>query len=143
MLAYLETLFTSTARVEVLRLFLLKSDRRFYQREIERETGQPIRAVQREVKRLTEIELLTRSEEGNRVVYRVNSAFPLLPELTALVEKASGVEVGAAAARKGVSRTPELLAGEEPFPWLESIPVAPLPAALREIQIDGEWDRAY
>lgn len=143
MLSCLEALFTSAARVEVLRLFLLNSDRRFYQREIERETGQPIRAVQREVKRLSEIELLSRSEEGNRVFYRVNPAFPLLAELTALFEKASGVEVGAGAARKGVSRTAEPVAGEQPFPWLESVSVAPLPAALRKIQIDGEWDRAY
>ncbi len=139
MLSYLETLFTSAARVGVLRLLLLNSDRRFYQREIERETGQPIRAVQREVKRLSEIELLSRSEEGNRVFYRVDPAFPLLPELTALFEKASGVEVGAG----GVFRAREPVAGEQPFPWLESVSVAPLPAALREIQIDGEWDRAY
>jgi DNA-binding NarL/FixJ family response regulator len=40
-------LFSSLARVEILRLFLLHPDRQFYQRQIERETGQPIRAVQR------------------------------------------------------------------------------------------------
>jgi predicted transcriptional regulator len=71
----LEVLFSSVARVEVLGLFLAHPDSRFYQREIERETGQPIRAVQREVKRLQEIDLLVRSEEGNRVFYGLVSAF--------------------------------------------------------------------
>ena len=51
MSANLEVLFSSTARVQILRLFLLNRAK-FYQREIERQTGQPIRAVQREVERL-------------------------------------------------------------------------------------------
>jgi DNA-binding transcriptional ArsR family regulator len=143
MLSDLEIIFTSAARVEVLRLFLLNADRQFYQREIERETGQPIRAVQREVKRLGEVELLTRSEEGNRVFYRVNPVFPLLPELTALFEKASGRKVGITAAQSRASRPVEAGAGDEPFSWLEPVSAGPLPAALREIQMDGEWDRAY
>ncbi|MFN2220046.1 MAG: hypothetical protein ACK2UA_15670, partial [Anaerolineae bacterium] len=67
MLSNLEILFSSAARVQMLQLFLLHPESQFYQREIERETGQPIRAVQREVKRLEEIGLLTRSTEGNRV----------------------------------------------------------------------------
>ena len=66
----LEVLFSSTARVQVLQLFLLNPERSFYQREIERETGQPLRAVQREVTRLAEIDLLSRSTEGNRVFYQ-------------------------------------------------------------------------
>jgi DNA-binding transcriptional ArsR family regulator len=90
MLATLEVLFSSTARVQVMRLFLLKPGRQFYQREIERETGQPIRAVQREVERLEGIDLLMRSEEGNRVFYRLNADFPLLAELTALFQVAEG-----------------------------------------------------
>ena len=62
----LEVIFSSVARVRVLELFLLNPGERYYQREIERETGQAIRAVQREMKRLTEIELLSRATEGNR-----------------------------------------------------------------------------
>ncbi len=143
MLSDLEVLFSSAARVQVLSLFLLRPDRQFYQREIERETGQPIRAVQREVKRLAEVELLSRSTEGNRVFYRVNADFPLLAELTALFQQATGAE-GATKAPTGQRRSPpEPATIEEPFPWMETPPQPPLPAGLRRVQVEGEWDRAY
>jgi hypothetical protein len=139
----LETLFSSAARVEMLRLFLLHPSSQYYQREIERETGQPIRAVQREVKRLEEIGLLYRSTEGNRVFYRVNPDFALLAELTMLVERAAGVEGVEAAAGVERSMPPETSTIGQPFPWMETLPVPPLPAALRKAQVEGEWDRAY
>ncbi|MFC2030603.1 hypothetical protein ACFLWA_07745 [Chloroflexota bacterium] len=143
MMSDLEVLFTSTARVEVLRLFLLNPDRRFYQREIERETGQPIRAVQREVTRLNEIDLLGRSKEGNRVFYHLNPDFPLQSELTALFRKASGVKQAGRRAGGEPVIVVDPSSTEEAFPWLESECIAPLPVALRRVQIDGEWDRAY
>ena len=135
----LDVLFSSTARVQVLRLFLAHSDSQFYQREIERETGQPIRAVQREVKRLEEIGLLTRSTEGNRVFYRLNPEFPLLAELTALFQSATGMEP----AVQPPQMPPEPSAVGQPFSWIETPPVPPLPASLRRIQVEGEWDQAY
>jgi hypothetical protein len=128
--------------VQILRLFLLNPSSRYYQREIERETGQAIRAVQREVKRLAEIELLTSSAEGNRVFYRLNPDFALLPELTALFEKATGQEAQATGV-PGRTLAPEPSTIPQPFEWLETLPVAPLPGALRELQVEGEWDRAY
>ena len=42
----LELLFSSSARVKILTLFLLNPENRFYQREIGGLTGLPIRAVQ-------------------------------------------------------------------------------------------------
>ena len=91
MSASLEILFSSTARVQVLRLFLLNPEERYYQREIERQSGQPIRAVQREVERLEETGLLVRIPEGQRVFYCLNRDHPLLAELTALFRKAEGL----------------------------------------------------
>lgn len=135
----LDVLFSSTARVQVLQLFLAHPDSQFYQREIERETGQPIRAVQREVKRLEEIGLLTSSTEGNRVFYRLNPEFELLPELTALFRSAIGVEPDA----QPLQAPPEPPAVRQPFSWIETPPISPLPSSLRRIQVDGEWDRAY
>ena len=143
MLASLESLFSSMARVEILRLLLLNPDRQFYQREIERETGQPIRAVQREVKRLSEIGLLSCSTEGNRVVYRVNPNFALLAELTALVEKASGVEEVPRATAKGLTIPPDPASIRQDFPWIETPYQSPLPEVLRRRQVAGEWDQAY
>jgi hypothetical protein len=143
MSAELEALFSSTARVEVLRLFLLNPGRQYYQREIERETGQPIRAVQREVGRMEEIGLLFRTAEGNRVFYGVNADFALLNEVTALFEKATGTERLGTAASAGEEARPEASDVEQPFSWMESPPVAATPGGLRRIQVEGEWDRGY
>jgi hypothetical protein len=141
MLATLEVLFSSTARVQVMRLFLLKPGRQFYQREIERETGQPIRAVQREVERLEGIDLLMRSEEGNRVFYRLNADFPLLAELTALFQVAEGTGEQEQPVKHAPPPEPSTI--RQPFPWMETLAVPPLPEALRQSQVEGEWDRAY
>ena len=139
----LEILFSSAARVQMLHLFLLRPSSQFYQREIERETGQPIRAVQREVKRLSEMGLLSRSTEGNRVYYGVNSGYPLLAELTALFQAAVGEEVPDLARPAQHSIPPEPSTVQQPFPWMESQPAASLPDALRRRQVEGEWDQAY
>ena len=139
MLSILEVLFSSTARVHILRLFLLRPRSQFYQREIERETGQPIRAVQREVKRLEEAGLLTRSTEGNRVFYRLNPGFPLLAELTTLFRSATGPEQAITSGQLA----PEPSEVRQPFSWMETLPIPPLPDALRRIQSEGEWDQAY
>jgi hypothetical protein len=142
MLAILETLFSSAARVQVLNLFLQNPDSQFYQREIERETGQPIRAVQREVERLEGIDLLLRSEVGNRVYYRLNPEFPLLAGLTALFHKTPGVE-SVPAAKPARFTPPQPSTIGQPFAWMETVPAPSLPDGLRRRQIEGEWDRAY
>ena len=143
MLANLEVLFSSAARIRVLSLFLLNPDRQYYQREIERETGQPIRAVQREVKRLEEIDLLSRSKEGNRVFYRLNPDFPLLAELTSLFRAAVGGEAveQPIEVERRIPAEPSII--RQPFPWMEARPVPPLPSSLRALQVEGEWDQAY
>lgn len=143
MFAILETLFSSAARVQVLGLFLQNPGSQFYQREIERETGQPIRAVQREVERLEGIGLLLRSEEGNRVYYSLNPDLPLLAELTALFQKAVGGEEVEEAAGRARSIPPEPASIRQPFEWMETLAVPPLPSSLRRMQVEGEWDRAY
>lgn len=141
MSSILEALFSSTARVQVLHLFLLNPGSQYYQREIERETGQPIRAVQREVERLEEIGLLLRAPEGNRVFYRLNPDFALMDELTALIQKEAGAERIQDVGKAKTPPAPETI--PQPFPWMETLPVPPLPAALRKAQVEGEWDQAY
>lgn len=83
----LELLFSSRARDAVLRLFMTDPSRSYYQRQIEQATGQPIRAVQREVERLSKLGLLYRREEGNRIYYHVDHHHLLYPELRAMVLK--------------------------------------------------------
>ncbi|MCX5772257.1 MAG: hypothetical protein NTZ09_18565 [Candidatus Hydrogenedentes bacterium] len=73
--------FASTARVAVLRVFVLDPVRTYYQRQIEAATGLPIRAVQRELERFAQVGLLYRRSEGNRAYYQVDTQFDLFPEL--------------------------------------------------------------
>jgi predicted nucleotidyltransferase len=87
----LETLFTSKARVAVLELLLLGSPSRFYLRQIAALTGQPVRAVQRELARLTSAGLLKETREGNRKYYQANREASVFPELRALLLKTVGL----------------------------------------------------
>ncbi len=84
----LTALFASGARTAVLSLFMVDPTRAYYQRQIEAATGLPIRAVQRELERLTSINLLYRHAEGNRSYYRVDNQFPLFSELRNMILKA-------------------------------------------------------
>jgi predicted nucleotidyltransferase len=89
----LDKLIASSARVKVLRLLLLNEERRYYQREIAELAGLPVRAVQREGARLTEIGLLRRIEDGNRVYFQANSACPIFPELKRILLKTVALEL--------------------------------------------------
>lgn len=88
----LSGLFGSGTRAAVLRLFMLDPRRAYYQRQIEAATGVAIRAVQRELERLTWVGLLYRRAEGNRTYYRVDTQFPLFPELRNMVLKTASAE---------------------------------------------------
>ena len=85
--AILESLFGSKARVAVLRLFMLDPTRAYYQRQLEGATGLAIRAVQRELDRLTAAGLLYRRVDGNRAYYQVDVHFSLFEDLRGLVLK--------------------------------------------------------
>lgn len=87
----LELLFSSTARVKVLALFLLNAETSFYQRQISSLTSLPIHAIQREVDRLRTLGLLVSSARGNQVHFQVNRDFFLFPELRAIFLKTTGL----------------------------------------------------
>jgi predicted nucleotidyltransferase len=87
----LDALFTSQARVEVLKLFFLRSSSRHYVREIAALTNQPVRAVQRELSRLENAGLLQSSVEGNRKYFQANRQSPVFPELRSLMIKTVGI----------------------------------------------------
>ena len=83
----LKRLFGSEARVKVLELFALNAGTEFYLREIAQRTGLAVRSVQRTVKDLTEIQVLTREPRGNSVYFRLNAENPVVPELKAIFLK--------------------------------------------------------
>lgn len=84
-------LFSSQARVDILKLFLLEPGRRFYQREVSVLSGQRIMAVQREISKLLEIGLLKEEQEGNRKYYMVDQTSPILNDLKAIFQKTVGI----------------------------------------------------
>lgn len=86
-----EPLFTSHARVAVLELLVLNASDRFYLRQISALTGQPVRAVQRELARLSSAGLLKESKEGNRKYYQASREASVFPELRALLLKTVGL----------------------------------------------------
>ncbi len=87
----LSVLFSSSARVKVLELLLSNPSQRFYQREISQRMDLPIQAVQRELVKLTDIGLVTRTDEGNRVYYQVNRDYYIFKELKTIFHKSLGV----------------------------------------------------
>ena len=87
----LEKLFSSKARIAVLRLFLLNPEERFYVREVAARTDQPRRAVQRELRKLEGIGLLEHTVDGNRKYYQVSKDCPIFPELKSMFLKTVGL----------------------------------------------------
>ena len=77
----IDKLFSSKARVEILKLFLFNPDNNYYQRQVSNLTGQSIRGVQREVDKLHKIGLLEKSTQGNRVYYKINKKCPIIENL--------------------------------------------------------------
>jgi len=84
-------LFSSRARVDVLKLFFFNPENSFYQRQISKLSGQSIRGVQREVARLEELGIIEKSIEGNRIYYKVNKNCPIFKELKNILFKSVGI----------------------------------------------------
>jgi uncharacterized protein len=84
------TLFSKTRRV-VLALLYGHSDESFYLRQIVREAGTGLGAVQRELKQLTDAGLIQRSLQGNQVYYTANKNSPIFKEMKSLIAKTVGV----------------------------------------------------
>ncbi len=80
-------LFTSRARVKLLKLFLLHPERELHVREICRITGLNINAVRRELANLEDLGLLRSRHAGNARFYTVNIVFPIYRELTGIFVK--------------------------------------------------------
>jgi predicted nucleotidyltransferase len=87
----LETLFTSKARVEILKLFFLSSSERHYMRQVAALTDQPLRAVQRELARLEKAGLLESQRDGNRKYFQANRSSPVFSDLRSLLIRTAGL----------------------------------------------------
>jgi predicted nucleotidyltransferase len=83
-------LFSQT-RQQVLALFLMRPEERYYVREVARRTGKAVGTVQGELASLAEAGVLTRVVSGNRTYYQANADCAIFPELRRIVLKTVGL----------------------------------------------------
>lgn len=83
-------LFGRTRR-RVLALLFGHPDERFYLRQIVRQSGAGLGAVQRELHVLAEAGILRRTVEGRQVYFQADRENPIYPELQALLSKTAGI----------------------------------------------------
>ena len=76
-----EGLFASRTLASLLKVLLIHSHTAFYQRELARAVDARLYTVQRELKRLEQAGLVTRTRRGNRVYYRADHAHPAFQDL--------------------------------------------------------------
>ena len=87
--ALAEALFTTTQQ-RLLALLYGEPARSFYFKELLRKTGLGVATVKRELDRMVEAGLLTRTVIGNQHHYQANPACPIHDELAAIVRKTLG-----------------------------------------------------
>ena len=78
-------------RGAVLALLYGQVDKSFYVRQIARHVHASVGAVQRELKKLAEVDLIVRTAVGNQVFYQVNRRCPVFTEMRMLVNKTAGL----------------------------------------------------
>lgn len=87
----LERLFTSSTRVKILTEVLLNSDREYHIRELSRLIGISPIYVQKELKNLQELGLLTSTKKGNMVMYTLDKNSVISDDLKRIFLKTEGV----------------------------------------------------
>lgn len=88
----LDTLITSKTRLKLLLRFFLNSRSSSYLRNLENEFGESTNSIRLELNRFEEAGLLTADLQGNRKVYRANTAHPLFPDIHSLIKKYVGFD---------------------------------------------------
>jgi predicted nucleotidyltransferase len=85
------TLLFGSTRRRVLGWLLGHADEPYYLRQIARQTGTAVGAVQRELELLTSAGLLRRTIQGRQVYFQANREAPIFPELSGLFSKTAGL----------------------------------------------------
>jgi uncharacterized protein len=87
----LADLLFGRTRGAVLALLYGRADQSFYTREIAREVGASVGAIQRELENLSKVGLILRKSVGNQVFYQANRDMPIFPEMRGLINKTIGI----------------------------------------------------
>jgi len=85
-----ESLFGHT-RSAVLSMLYGHAGQAFYLRQLVRAVGTGHGAIQRELKRLTDMGLIVRRSQGNQVLFQANTQSPIFPEIKSLITKTVGI----------------------------------------------------
>jgi predicted nucleotidyltransferase len=88
----LEALITSKTRINLLLKFFLNSNNKAWLRSLESDFGESTNAIRLELNRLFKAGLLVTVDEGNKKIYRANTAHPLYPDIHNLVKKHIGLD---------------------------------------------------
>lgn len=83
----LEHLLSSRTRFKLLKLFFLNPGQSYFLREMVRKTGEHLNSIRREVKNLSQDDILIESGQGRKKFFHVNTDHGLYPELKALIFK--------------------------------------------------------
>lgn len=87
----LSFIISSSARIKILKIFMMNPENRYYIRQISKIACIPIQAVQRETARLYQAGVLFSERDGNRVYFGVNKDFFLFYELKNIIIKTVGI----------------------------------------------------
>jgi len=91
-MSLLAEILSSRVRASIFEQLFVPDFPAFHMRELERRTSSAIGTIQSELKKLHRLELVERSQDGNRVNYRANRSHPLCPVICDLVSMSSGAE---------------------------------------------------
>lgn len=83
----LKALFSSKARIKLLKLLLLNPDQEFFVRELTRRLGEQINSIRRELLSFKKIGLVKYRSKNRKKYYYINKEFLLFEELQRIFQK--------------------------------------------------------
>lgn len=84
----LKALFSSQTRVKLLSVFLLHPEQEYFIRELTRLLSEQINSIRRELENLRQVGLVKARHKNRKKYYKVDTDFPLYPDLRSLFIKA-------------------------------------------------------
>lgn len=90
-MSLLSDILSSRTRAGIFSALFGLGAQELHAREISRQTGFTLATVQQELKKLVELDLITRRKDGNRVCFQANTRHPLFTDIQNLTIKTSGV----------------------------------------------------
>lgn len=88
----IETLISSKTRIKLLIKFFLNSSNTSYLRNLEEEFGESTNGIRLELNKFEKAGFLHAFTEGNKKIFKANTAHPLFNDINRIIRKIVGVE---------------------------------------------------